>query len=465
MRSASKEKNKTKIIIVVKVIPQYLKVFTINFANGNHSEKIVNLLQQADNKMNFQQSELSVIDQLKHIKRQSVKKNHQSQRMGCCLATDPAHDEIEKRMNVEHKKDDKERKLLLLGIGASGKSTIFKNLKRSQGVVMIEPRVAVQTAWVIRQTLIELMTKLLVKSRTFYEMDKEKNADCLIEETTETVEYIKLLLKNSEFTFGENVEPSEEDLVALGNAISFLWKLPAVKATFARRGKFAFEDNMEYFFERAKTVMHPKFLPTEEEVLKARVRTTGAVTYTYTQQDTTFLITDVGGQRSERRKWITHFDNVSGVIFVTALNHYNCVLFEDEQQNAMHEAVRLFTEYANIQEFHKAGLRKTALRCKKKKKKYYILPKKKKKKDEEQWNGIDYEPREDPEQDQIHFKQCSDQAIEFIQTLFVTRNTVKERLIYCHVTCATDQDNIKTVFLDVQNIIIRSNLKNGGLIP
>lgn len=39
---------------------------------------------------------------------------------------------------------------------------------------------------------------------------------------------------------------------------------------------------------------------------------------------------DVGGQRSERRKWIHCFDSVTGLIFVASLSDYNTTLVEDE---------------------------------------------------------------------------------------------------------------------------------------
>ena len=41
---------------------------------------------------------------------------------------------------------------------------------------------------------------------------------------------------------------------------------------------------------------------------------------------------DVGGQRSERKKWIHCFENVTSIIFCTALSEYDQVLLEAKEQ-------------------------------------------------------------------------------------------------------------------------------------
>lgn len=41
---------------------------------------------------------------------------------------------------------------------------------------------------------------------------------------------------------------------------------------------------------------------------------------------------DVGGQRSERRKWIHCFESVTSIIFCTALSEYDQVLLEERNQ-------------------------------------------------------------------------------------------------------------------------------------
>ena len=44
---------------------------------------------------------------------------------------------------------------------------------------------------------------------------------------------------------------------------------------------------------------------------------------------------DVGGQRSERRKWIQCFDNVTSVLFIISLSEFNQVLIEDNLTNRL----------------------------------------------------------------------------------------------------------------------------------
>jgi hypothetical protein len=41
---------------------------------------------------------------------------------------------------------------------------------------------------------------------------------------------------------------------------------------------------------------------------------------------------DVGGQRSERKKWIHNFESVTSIIFCTALSEYDQVLLEEKNQ-------------------------------------------------------------------------------------------------------------------------------------
>lgn len=56
---------------------------------------------------------------------------------------------------------------------------------------------------------------------------------------------------------------------------------------------------------------------------------------------------DVGGQRSERKKWIHCFEGVTAIIFCVAMSGYDLVLAEDEEMNRMMESMKLFDSICN----------------------------------------------------------------------------------------------------------------------
>ncbi|ETO05169.1 hypothetical protein RFI_32228 [Reticulomyxa filosa] len=270
--------------------------------------------------------------------------------------------------------------------GASGKSTIFKNLRKWNEDTICDPKSVMETAESIRSNIVQYMAKMLLKSQEMYERDMEANKGCQLPDDSKVIEHARVVLSYAQPNGGDVTENKGIDFVEVGKSISFLWKISAIQETFKRRGlAFSFPDNLEYFYDKSEVVMSPEYVPTDEDIIKARVRTTGVfvqkdlfffdlfkkknrldwfiykyksgvVNYSYTNKDGTFHITDVGGQRSERKKWIHQFEDVAAVIFLMALNHYNAVLYEDEQKNAMHEAVDLFVELANSKFLRNSGL-------------------------------------------------------------------------------------------------------------
>merc|ERR1712146_171508 len=87
-----------------------------------------------------------------------------------------------------------------------------------------------------------------------------------------------------------------------------------------------------------------------------RIRTTGIVVTDFDEPPISYHIVDVGGQRSERRKWIHCFDDVKGIIFLVGLSGYHQVLFEDQTQNRMQESLNLFREVCSNPIFAKTPI-------------------------------------------------------------------------------------------------------------
>jgi len=136
---------------------------------------------------------------------------------------------------------------------------------------------------------------------------------------------------------------------------------------------------------------------------------------------------DVGGQRSERKKWIHCFQDVTAVIFCVAMNEYDLMLAEDDSVNRMQESMMLFEEICNCQWFCDTAiilfLNKSDLFNEKIKRidLKICFP--------EYTGGCDLKP-----------------ATSFMKDKFTSLNRNRQKAIYVHITCATSTDNISYVF-------------------
>jgi len=88
-------------------------------------------------------------------------------------------------------------------------------------------------------------------------------------------------------------------------------------------GSYSFFINLERLFEK-------EFVPTDQDVLRARSRTTGITETYFDLGSLQYRMFDVGGQRSERKKWIHCFENVNALLFLVAISGYDQCLAEDK---------------------------------------------------------------------------------------------------------------------------------------
>lgn len=58
------------------------------------------------------------------------------------------------------------------------------------------------------------------------------------------------------------------------------------------------------------------------DIVRARIRTTGIIDATFNVGKLVYKIYDVGGQRSERRKWIQVFQDVQVLLFLVSISEY-----------------------------------------------------------------------------------------------------------------------------------------------
>lgn len=110
------------------------------------------------------------------------------------------------------------------------------------------------------------------------------------------------------------------------------------------------------YFDSIDRIAAPDYIPNDQDVLRSRVKTTGITETTFIIGDLTYRMFDVGGQRSERKKWIHCFENVTTILFLVAISEYDQLLFEDETVNRMQEALTLFDSICNSRWFVKTSI-------------------------------------------------------------------------------------------------------------
>merc|ERR1719385_32409 len=228
--------------------------------------------------------------------------------------------------------------------------------------------------------------------------------------------------------------------------IKEIWKDGGVQGCWDRRAEFHITDSASYFLDAIDRCGAGDYLPTEQDILRCRVPTTGIIEYPFDLDGIIFRMVDVGGQRSERRKWIHCFENVTSIIFLVALSEYDQILFESDNENRMEESKALFKTIITYPWFQHSSV-------------ILFLNKKDLLEDKIMYSHLqDYFPEYDgPKQDHVA-------AREFVLRMFVDLNPDTEKIIYSHFTCATDTENIRFVFAAVKDTILQLNLKEYNLV-
>ena len=116
----------------------------------------------------------------------------------------------------------------------------------------------------------------------------------------------------------------------VADAIRTLWRDPGIQEAVRRSREFQLNDSAVYYFNSIDRMSSPNFLPTDQDILRSRVKTTGITETTFKVGELTYKLFDVGGQRSERKKWIHCFENVTALVFLVSLSEYDQMLYEDE---------------------------------------------------------------------------------------------------------------------------------------
>ncbi|KAJ6600039.1 guanine nucleotide-binding protein alpha-4 subunit [Mycena vulgaris] len=147
---------------------------------------------------------------------------------------------------------------------------------------------------------------------------------------------------------GEARDEAQEALHACADAMVALWRDPAVRDVLRRR-KIRLDEGPGFFLDDLERVTGLNYLPTDDDVLRARLKTIGAAEYTFEMEvsagretGTEWRIVDVGGGRSQRATWAPFFDDVDAIIFLAPISGFDQVLAEDRTVNRLEDSVLLW---------------------------------------------------------------------------------------------------------------------------
>ncbi|KAK4054921.1 Guanine nucleotide-binding protein alpha-2 subunit [Microbotryomycetes sp. JL201] len=374
--------------------------------------------------------------------------------MGCVSsstahASSSAHDvpkdvkdrsyQIDKQIDDDAKKFRRECKILLLGSGESGKSTIVKQMKIIHQNGYSRDEMLLFRLTIYKNVIDSAQTLVLALRRFKMEPIESVNrafAEQIAEYRLETDTYSSSpSLTGSPATSGSGLSPEIVD------AIDSLWHDPIIPS---REQEAKYGLALGSFFDEIKRIGAPGYVPNEADVLRARTKTTGISETKFKSGQLSIHMFDVGGQRSERKKWIHCFEAVTSIIFCVALSEYDQVLLEENGQNRMNESLVLFESVINSRWFlrtsiilflnkidlFKAKLPKVPLE------KYFP----------EYTGGPDV-----------------NKGAKYILWRFTQLNRARLS-IYPHLTQATDTSNIRLVFAAVKETILQNALRDSGIL-
>ncbi|XP_070532218.1 guanine nucleotide-binding protein G(i) subunit alpha-3-like [Ptychodera flava] len=347
------------------------------------------------------------------------------------LKTEQEHARIEEMIRLDNTKAKRTAKLLLLGASGSGKSTFVKQMRImhqdgfSEADRLRYKNIIQCNIIGYLETLLDAMMKLGIK---FADVRRKLDEEIFHQ-------------------YFQAINVGEIDLsLQAAVAIERLWKDQGVQKCFEMAREDQFTDSVHYFLGKLRQLAEVDYLPSDQDILQARTATIGIVETSFQYQGYYLSLVDVGGQRTERRKWIHCFQDCNSIIFIVALNIYDLVMTEDKGQNQMHDSLQLFRSTCNNR-----WLRNIS----------FILF----------LNKMDLFGKKLPNSPlTICFPEYTGssskrEAAAFIKKKFeaVVENII-ERSIYTHFTVATDTKNMALLFNDVVFDVLMKNLQNCRLL-
>ncbi|XP_068193381.1 guanine nucleotide-binding protein G(o) subunit alpha-like [Antennarius striatus] len=333
---------------------------------------------------------------------------------------------IEQDLHEQARTERNVVKILLLGAAESGKTTLIKQIKMIHSHGFSKQELLSFKPAILDNLLTSMKFVLQGMGILRINLANKKNK----------------IHARSILSCSQCIGEDQELLPFVAHALCALWADHGVRTAAARGFEFELNDSALYFFENLSRIIAPNYFPNEADVLRVRVRTCGIIETQFQVNGKQFRLLDVGGQRTERRKWLSCFDCIQAVLFVVALSSYDTVRMEAPSVNQLQESLKLFTSICTNKSFMKASLIllmnksdlfRDKIRHSGRHLRFYLST----------YKGADADV---------------DAAAHHITAMFSSCNIGLHRPVYHHFTTATDTANIQIVFDVVIDQIIQENL-------
>lgn len=126
-----------------------------------------------------------------------------------------------------------------------------------------------------------------------------------------------------------------------------LWKDEWVRHRLVEE-RVRLQESSGFYLDEVERITTKTYTPTDEDVLKARLKTLGVVEHQFTismgtmRGGSNWVIYDVGGARNQRHAWAPYFQDVNAIIFLAPISAFDQVLTEDPRVNRLEDSLLLW---------------------------------------------------------------------------------------------------------------------------
>ncbi|KAJ7657966.1 guanine nucleotide binding protein, alpha subunit [Mycena rosella] len=234
-----------------------------------------------------------------------------------------------------------------------------------------------------------------------------------------------------------------------------MWRDPNVRQRL-REKRIRLEESSGFYLDEIPRITAKKYIPTDADVLKARLKTMGVVEHTFSissgsNRGVQWKIYDVGGARNQRQAWAPYFEDINAIIFLAPISAFDQVLAEDPHVNRVEDSLQLWQAVVSNKLLAKVNIVLFLNKCD-------LLQAKLDAGVRLNHHMISYGDRPND----------YDSVSKYFRNKFgalhhaVTPN--KERELYIHLTAVTDTRRTATIISNVRDIIIKGNLKTMKLV-